>query len=428
MRRLLLAIFCALALLTKTDPQASQSRLGTIESIVERGTFAIDDSSFINTIDKVKRDGHYYSHQPPLLSMLEAPVYWLLHLSGARFHNTGRFVMTWAFTLLTNGLALVLTMLVFADILAMASVRPPFRDALAVLLPIGTWLLPYGLITNNHGISALLMTVLTWLLLKVEWQGGTRSRALSIGAVLGLLAAIEILPIVSFVPVTAIYVLWRRDFDARARLLFATGLAVPLLAHAVLNIPITGDVIPAGFHTEMFRFEGSGFDEDRLTGSWKHESLGAVAAYAWASLFAGKGFFVFAPLCLLGVAAGLIEWRWWLARATHAYAVLLLGTATSLAVSLLMTNNFGGGSVGFRHAVYLSPVFAVLVLPWIVPESSPRRQAAVIAVAGVSAAVLAIFAVREPWSELMLSAAPIGTWDQYVPVIGRLVSGNLIIP
>lgn len=428
MRRLFLATSCVVALLTKTDPQASQSRLGTIESIVDRGTYRLDDSTFIHTIDKVYRDGHFYSHQPPLLSTLEAPVYWLLHLSGARFHNRGKFVITYAFTLLTNGLALALTVLVFADILAMASIGPPFKYALAALLPLGTWLLPYGLVTNNHGISGLLMTVLIWLLLKVEWQGGTRARAFAIGAVLGLLSGIEILPIVSFVPVTLIYVLSRRDLDSRARLLCATGLAIPLLAHAVINIRITGDVIPAGFHTEMFRFEGSGFDEASLTGTWKHASIGAAADYAWHSLFAGKGFFVFAPLCLIGLAGGLLEWRWWHARARGVHAVLVIGAGLSLAAALLTTNNFGGAAVGFRHAVYLSPVFAVWLLPWIAAESPARRQAAIVAVAGVSAAVLLLFAVPEPWSALTLSAAPPGTWDQYVPIVARLVRGDLFSP
>ena len=428
MRRLFLATFCVIALLTKTDPQASQSRLGTVESIVDRGTYQLDDSTFTNTVDKVYKDGHFYSHQPPLLSTLEAPVYWLLHLSGARFHNRGRFVMTYAFTLLTNGLALALTVLVFADILAMASVTPSFRAVLAILLPLGTWLLPYGVVTNNHGISGLLMTLLIWLLLKVEWQGGTRSRAFSIGAVLGLLAGIEVLPIVSFVPIASIYVWWRRDLDARARWLFATGLAIPLLAHAVINIQITGDVIPAGFHSEMFRYEGSEFDESSLTGTWKHGSPGAAAGYAWHSLFAGKGFFVFAPLCLLGLAGGLLEWRWWRARAKGVHAVLLSGVAISLAVALLTTNNFGGAAVGFRHAVYLSPAFAVLMLPWITAGSTTRRQQAIAAVAGVSAAVLLIFAAREPWSALTLSDASIGTWDQYVPIVARLARGDLFSP
>ncbi len=428
MRRLFLATFCVVALLTKTNPQASQSRLGTIESIVDRGTYRLDDSTFINTIDKVYRDGHFYSHQPPLLSTLEAPVYWLLHLSGARFHNRGKFVLTYAFTLLTNGVALALTVLVFADILAMASVRPPLKYVLAALLPLGTWLLPYGLVTNNHGISGLLMTVLIWLLLTVEWRGVTPARTFAIGAVLGLLAAIEILPIVSFVPVTLIYVLLRRDVDARARLLVLTGLAIPLLAHAFINIRITGDVIPAGFHTEMFRFEGSGFDEASLTGTWKHASLGAVADYAWRALVAGKGFFVFAPLCLLGLAGGLIERRWWQSRASGVHMVLTIGAVLSLAAALLTTNNFGGAAVGFRHAVYLSPVFALLLLPWIAAESPTRRRTAIVAVAGVSAVVLLLFAAREPWSALTLTDAPLGTWDLYVPMVARLVRGDLFSP
>lgn len=334
--------------------------------------------------------------------------------------------MTYALTLLTNGVALALTVLVFGRILALASVGPPYHDALAVLLPLGTWLLPYGIVTNNHGVSGLLIAVLIWLLLKVEWQGGTRSRALAIGAVLGLLAAIEILPLVAFVPGTAIYLWFRRDLDAWARWLFAAAVAMPLLVHAVLNIPITGDVIPAGFHTEMFRFEGSGFEEASLTGTLKYDSPGAAADYAWRSLFAGKGFFVFAPLCLLGLAAGLLEWRWWRAQAAGVHAVLVSGVAISLAIALLTTNNFGGGAVGFRHAVYLSPAFAVWLLPWLTGETT-RRQA-VVAVAGVSAAVLLMFAVLDPWSALTLSTAQLGTWDQYLPLIGRLVGGHLLVP
>jgi hypothetical protein len=428
MRRLFLATFCLAAVLTKTDPLASQSRLGTVESIVERGTYQLDDSSFTNTIDKVRKDGHSYSHQPPLLSTLEAPVYWVLHLSGARFHNRGKWVMTYAVALLTNGLALALTVVVFADILAMASVAPPARDVLAVLLPLGTWLLPYGLVTNNHGISGLLLAVLTWLLFKVEWQGGTVWRAASIGIVLGLLSAIEMLPIISFVPLTVIYLLRRRDLHAPARWWFAAGLALPLLAHSVINIQITGDVIPAGFHTELFNYEGTGFDAASLTGSWKHQSIAEGAAYAWQSLFAGKGFFVFAPLCLAGLAGGLFGWRWWRARAAGVHAVLLPGAIISLVVSLLITNNFGGAAVGFRHAVYLSPVFAVMVLPWIADGSMTRRQMTVAAVAAVSAMVLLVFAVPEPWSGLTLSSAAIGSWDQYLPMAGRLVHGTLLIP
>ena len=80
-----------IALLTKTTPESAHeySRLGTVESLVQRQTFQLDDSTFIDTLDKIFRGGHYYSHQPPLLALIEAPVYWGLHLPGARFGVSG---------------------------------------------------------------------------------------------------------------------------------------------------------------------------------------------------------------------------------------------------------------------------------------------------------------------------------------------------
>lgn len=425
-RRLFLATFCLVALITKTDPDSAHvmSRLGTVESIVDRGTYALDDSIFIGTIDKVQKDGHFYSHQPPLLSTIEAPVYWLLHLPGTRFNNRGRFVMTYAFSLLTNGLALALTVVVLARLLARANVPAAGRDVLAVLLVFGTWLLPYGIVPNNHGISALLMTAFVFLLLELERHGPSTRRVGTIGLMLGLLSAVELLPLVSFVPVTIIELWLRRDLRSRHWGAFAAALALPLLVHAAINIRITGDVIPAGFHTELFNYEGSVFDDSSLTGTLKYHAVGDAADYAWRALVVDKGFFVFAPLCLLGLIVGAVEWRWWRTHAVGTYSVLVPGIGLSLAVALLTTNNFGGEAVGFRHAVYLIPAIVVLVLPWLLNA----RRTIVLVVAGVSTAAMLIFAVRQPWSVLKLSNAAIGSWQEYVPIAGKIAAGTLFTP
>ena len=412
MRRLFLFTLLAAALLTKTDPGSAHeySRFGTVESLVERGTFQLDDSTFIDTVDKILRDGHYYSHQPPLLPVIEAPVYWVLHLPGIRFNNRGRGVMTYLFILLTNGVALSLTVVVFAKLLELSGVRNPYRDVFAVLLVFGTWLLPYGIVSNNHGISGLLLAALIWQLLLVEWHGSTPGRALAIGAAVGLLVAIELLPVVSFLPLTLIYLVARRDLPARHWMFFALAAGVPILAEAALNVRISGDVIPAGFHHELFKYPGSVFDDSALTGSVKFDTYRAAADYAWLALFAGKGFFTFAPLALLGLVVGLIEWRWW-GRARGVQMVLLGGIILSLGAALLTTNNFGGEAVGFRHAAFLSPAFVALALPWIVDrERRPLRHHATMAIAIVSVALMLVFAVRQPWSVLSLSSAPIGTW------------------
>lgn len=54
------------------------SRLATIESLVERGTWAIDASPFA-TVDRIKVGEHFYSDKPPILSLAGAGVYSILH-------------------------------------------------------------------------------------------------------------------------------------------------------------------------------------------------------------------------------------------------------------------------------------------------------------------------------------------------------------
>lgn len=101
--------------------------------------------------------------------------------------------------------------------------------------------------------------------------------------------------------------------------------------------------------------------------------------------------------------------------------VLLGGTVLSLGTALLTTNNFGGEAVGFRHAAFLSPALVTLALPWIVDrERRPYRHHATLTIACVSAALMLIFAVRQPWSGLSLSSASIGSWYQYLPIVAAI--------
>ena len=427
-RALLVGSLLAIALLTKTTPESAHeySRLGTVESLVERHTFQLDDSTFIDTLDKIYRDGHYYSHQPPLLALIEAPVYWGLRLPGLRFNNRARLVLTYLFSLLTNGLALVLTVVVFHKILDLGGVAPPARDVYAVLLPFGTWLLPYGLVANNHGISGLLLAITIYLLLKIEWHGATINRVLGAGLALGLLSAIELLPLVSFLPLAIVYFLRRRDLDLRMWLALAAAVGIPLVAQAAANVSITGDVIPAGFHHELFNYPGSAFDDSTLSGRIKYDSLGAAAGYAWASLVAGKGYFTFAPILALGVIAAVASWRWW-ARARGVYLVLIGGTLVSLIASIVTTNNFGGGAVGFRHATYLAPAMLTLLLPWLAGPARPLKMAVTV-VAVLSMVSMIVFASPKPWSPLTVDRAAVGQWSDYVPLPARLIDGRLLEP
>jgi hypothetical protein len=38
------------------------------------------------------------------------------------------------------------------------------------------------------------------------------------------------------------------------------------------------------------------------------------------------------------------------------------------------------------------------------------------------------FAGRNPWKSMAIGKAPIGSWDEYVPIVGRSVGGSLFNP
>ncbi len=83
--------FFVLTIFTKTGviDWLDSSRMATIESLVERGTFSIDESRFMkDRHDKIYINctyhpervcGHYYSEKPPVLSFFSAGLYFILY-------------------------------------------------------------------------------------------------------------------------------------------------------------------------------------------------------------------------------------------------------------------------------------------------------------------------------------------------------------
>jgi hypothetical protein len=424
-RKLFFLTWLFVALVTRTGPTSAHewARLGTVESLVERWSYQLDESKFHGTRDKVFSRGHFYSHQPPLLATIESPVYWSLHLVGLRFSNNAPFDPAYyLFVVLTNGLALALTVVVLARSFALASLTVQASRLYALVLTMGTWLLPYGIVTNNHGVAGLLIAVLAYHLLRLSLHGPTIACCRWLGATLGLLVAVEVLPAVSFVPLTAGYLWSRGDLSDAAWRHAAVAFAIPLVVHAAINVPIVGDVLPAGFHFELFAYPGSTFDQRTLSGSLKFDSTSAWLDYAWHALVAGKGYFTFAPVLALGLAVGAAGWCWW-RRARGAQVVLLGGTLTSLVAALLTTNNFGGVAVGFRHATYLAPAMLVLLIPVLSSQRLAGRIAARrVIVFGVGSALgLLLYAVPQPWSSLQWPPGPPSRdWRVYLPLLDGL--------
>src|SRR5262245_58426664 len=62
----------------RTISDEELARLATVQAMVEHGTLAIDQTDFTGTHLKAYRNGHMYSDQPPVMSALLAPSYWVM--------------------------------------------------------------------------------------------------------------------------------------------------------------------------------------------------------------------------------------------------------------------------------------------------------------------------------------------------------------
>ncbi|MGE3316369.1 MAG: hypothetical protein AB7O26_14735, partial [Planctomycetaceae bacterium] len=111
-----------LAQICRVQPNLSandRSRWCTVWSLVERGTFQIDEIDAVagwSTIDKVRHEGHFYSSKPALYPTIVAGVYWgLKTVTGwDLLEETALVVRT--ILLIVNLLPMLLVLLLVAKI------------------------------------------------------------------------------------------------------------------------------------------------------------------------------------------------------------------------------------------------------------------------------------------------------------------------
>ena len=185
--------------LLKADPLQSandRSRWCTVWSLVERGTFAIDEidrDPRWSTIDKVRHrrseseDWHLYSSKPPLLSVIVAGLYF----AERRTLGWGLYSETTAVTHLllffVNILPAIAAWLALRQILLRARVRDGIRLSVLAAACLATMLNPYQATLNNH--TPAVVCLILALLARMSAETEIRSRGPQMAAV-GFFAAL----------------------------------------------------------------------------------------------------------------------------------------------------------------------------------------------------------------------------------------------
>jgi len=378
------------------------SRLATVESLIDRHSWAIDDSIYVNpgiaaqqpyapdsvvaqtgTLDKLLIDGRFYSDKSPVPALPMAGVYQLWRWAGgpsaADRPDWFARLLNWVFA----GLPYLLAVVCIARMTRHIGVPAPWDAVLTISFAFGSLALPYAQHVNNH---VLLLVVAAAIAETVVRAGPlTTARAAWLGLLAGLGYTIDLgagPPLA--VAVTGV-VFWRSTEPGSRwlRMLVFVVAAVPFAAlHHALTYAIAGTIGPANANPAYLQWPGSPFTGPQMTGAWNHPSLAGAGLYALDLLFGKKGFLFFSPPLLLAVRSlpGLLtrpqpERPAVVALTAWAVATWLLYAATS--------RNLSGMNLSIRWFVpLLAPGYLVLA---IVARDIPswRRDIAVLATGGL---------------------------------------------
>jgi hypothetical protein len=343
------------SLMTHTQPASwnDQSRVAAIESLVERGTWAIDDASWADeTKDKVFLNGRFYSDKMPLFSVLGAGVYAVFHhLFGASLAPDCRVcAYAWVTRVLVGLPAALLLWLFwnFAQSYA-KSLKMAFVGMLA--FGMGTMIFPYAVVLNHHVPAACSVFASFYLLLT---RRAHRQAIFVAGLLAALAVSFDVLAgiVAATVGVMALVRL-RRDF-----VFFALGGAIPLVLTALLDYQIANTILPPYMLTEGYIYPDSPFPAT-FAGNGTPDDY---AAYAFRMFLGGKGLFAFNPLLLFALVGALGV------AFTRKHPLQIEAICVTLGFALLcvylatQTGNYGGAAYGVRWFIPVIPLVFAFIL------------------------------------------------------------------
>lgn len=355
---------------TYASPVAYQdlalSRLATLYSLTEHGTFSIDTpgqepNPFArHTVDKVMARDQIISSKPPLLPLMMTGQYIVLrNVFGLDLKDdAGRSAVIRILTLTFVGIPFVLTVFFFDRTISLFDVDPLIRHVMTLFLAFGTQLWGFSILFNNHipGVFLLMLSLYLALGLIYGKMKPTRWRFALFGLAAGLVVTID-MPAAIWPAIAGMCLLYH--FPAKTLGWGAVAAAVPVAVQAGVLLHVTGSPLPVQMHPEMYLYENS---------YWRHptgiDGLNEPkGTYLFHMTFGRCGIFTLYPVLIAGLMSPL---RLLFGKGLRFYKPILLGGAgfaVLTAYYCLRTNNYGGITYGFRWYIAAMPVLLLMGLP-----------------------------------------------------------------
>ena len=370
------------------------SRLATAQSLVERGTLCIDGSD-LETIDKVKIGGHFYSDKPPLMSLLLAAEYLPLWAAGLRLGNQMNLAY-FLLTFITMGTSYLLCVACFCDSLRLTGTERQHRAIATGGLALGTIYLAWSTTLSNNGLSASWLFIGFYLLLR-SWTSGQQKLLLFLSGLCVSFAAMVDYPVALFFVAFAVYAVVHRALRKNS-VYFLLPLLLTLLPTLIINYHVSGSLRPLEITPELYRYPGSYWlsSQEKLSGI-RRNSMAFALRYGASCLLGPQGFLLYNPLVLVAIGAIVHRIRH---RGPFWVEAAMVGGVSALLVSYytFSTSNYGGMNYSIRWFVPTIPVLCFFAYADFDDLSGKKRALYKgLLVAGV---VIAFVGALNPWSDI----------------------------
>jgi len=403
----LIAVALHVAALLNAQPLQSandRSRWCTVWSLVERGTFQIDEirqRPGWDSIDIIHDDGHFYSTKPPLLTVIVAGLTrCVTRVTGWTLFDDTHSV--------TTIVLLVINILPFAVSLWLlnAMLSRHARTGWCHLFVLstgafGTLLTPFLMTFNNHTVAAAGVMVALFALMRLLSDETPRGWTFGLCGLAAAWACANELPAGAFGLATFLLA-WRRS-PRQTVGWYVPAALVPLAALVVTNVIATGSWKPAyaGYGSSKYNFVIDGVPSYWMNPQGVDRNLDSPLMYFVHCTVGHHGIWSLSPVFLMAIVGWLMSPR---VRDAALRSVLKCGavlTAVVLAFYLARTQNYnyGGVSCALRWSLWLTPFWLVALIPTldvIVNGITLRCCSSLLLVASVVSAWLP---VPNPWQQ-----------------------------
>ncbi|MEQ9411479.1 MAG: hypothetical protein RIK87_27440 [Fuerstiella sp.] len=386
-----------------------RSRWCTVWSLVERGTYQIDEIDRVrhwSTIDKVRHRSaddqpyHFYSSKPPLFPTMVAGLYWLEKqtLGYDLFNQTT--MVTRLLLLVINALPMFFALLALRKSLRRLAISGRTRWFVLTAAGFASMLNPFLTTLNNHTPAAASLMFSLAAMLRISQDAVPRRRDFAVAGFTAALTCCFELPAALFGILSFVVLTWT-DWKQTARAYVPAAL-IPLAAFFVTNWICTGGIKPfyTYYGTEKYVYVHEGVPSYWSEPQGIDANQESTPVYLFHCVLGHHGLLSMTPIYLLTLAGWWISFRW--RRPDGLLSIQLPGSGITMAVLIFYLTrtenyNYGGNSSTLRWMLWLIPFWWYGMIPAVDRLVNSRTGLLMLLVLLVPSVYSPLYSLTRPW-------------------------------